>query len=286
MPSASQPREGSDGIERKLRFRKTPRAILARIVRTILVFIATVYALAVALSVVVAATGGRESPILAIGYATMLLPAFAAFLLRATTNEGTQIDWSRLPISYMPVALLLMPAVMHTAMLPTMDAIAGRLPWTREIAWPHVILNATVGLLVVSALALFEEIGWRGWLLPRLAERSGTRNGIITTAIIWALWHIPFIWSGILSVEGLSAARTIMVVPFGTFGAGLVIGWLWARTRSIWIAALAHGALNNWGQFAFKYMQAGPELDLTSVLLAGSVALVLTGTMLVARLRP
>src|ERR1051326_823496 len=161
----------------------TSRAILAGVVRTILAFIATVYALAVAVSVLVGATGGRESPILGIGYATMLLPALPAFLLRSAANEGIRIEWSRLPAAYIPVALLLMPVVMHAAMLPTMHGVAGRLPWTREIGWPHIILNATVGLLVVSALVLFEEIGWRGWLLPRLAERSGTRRGIVITAI-------------------------------------------------------------------------------------------------------
>jgi membrane protease YdiL (CAAX protease family) len=253
-------------------------------VRATIAFVATVFALAVAVSVFVAATGGRESPILGIGYAAMLLPAFGAFLLRVTAKEGTRIDWSRLPISYVPVALLLMPAVMHAAMLPTMYAIAGRLPWMREIGWPHIILNAAVGLLVVSALALFEEIGWRGWLLPRLVEACGAPQGIVVTAIVWALWHIPFIWSGILSVEGFSVLRTIAVVPLGTFGAGLVIGWLWIRTRSIWIAALAHGALNDWGQYGFKYIHAAPELDLTPVLVAGSVALVMTGAILVARL--
>jgi membrane protease YdiL (CAAX protease family) len=32
--------------------------------------------------------------------------------------------------------------------------------------------------------------------------------------------------------------------------AGLIIGWLWLRTESIWLAAIAHGAMNNWGQYA------------------------------------
>src|SRR5262245_19819190 len=33
----------------------------------------------------------------------------------------------------------------------------------------RIAANTAVGLIVVSFLALFEEIGWRGWLLPRLA---------------------------------------------------------------------------------------------------------------------
>jgi hypothetical protein len=48
-----------------------------------------------------------------------------------------------------------------------------------------------------------------------------------------------------------------LTVPVGIFAAGLVIDWLWLKTESIRIVSLAHGALNNWGQYAFKYMQFG-----------------------------
>jgi len=50
----------------------------------------------------------------------------------------------------------------------------------------------------------------------------------------------------------------------------LVIGWLWLKTESIWIVSLAHGALNNWGQYAFKYMQFVQAPDLI-VVSAGSL---------------
>jgi hypothetical protein len=38
------------------------------------------------------------------------------------------------------------------------------------------------------------------------------------------------------------------------------VGWLWLRTESIWIA-LAHGAMNNWGQSTFKYMKDFADTD-------------------------
>ena len=46
-----------------------------------------------------------------------------------------------------------------------------------------------------------------------------------------------------------------LTFPFGIFATGLVIGWLWVKTESIWMVTLAHGALNSWWQYAFKYMQ-------------------------------
>lgn len=52
------------------------------------------------------------------------------------------------------------------------------------------------------------------------------------------------------------------------------MAWLWLRTESIWLVAIAHGALNNWGQYALKYMKESvtPDTDLLT-LTAGSLAL-------------
>jgi hypothetical protein len=67
--------------------------------------------------------------------------------------------------------------------------------------------------------------------------------------------------------------------------ASLHVEWLWLRTESIWIAALAHGALNNWGQYAFKFMDdggAGGEARDMLVLAAGGLGLLAVGSLLLA----
>jgi hypothetical protein len=87
-------------------------------------------------------------------------------------------------LPYLPVALFLMPLVMHAAMLPAASALGG-LQWQDWLTpgadglyhapqargWGvlrpaelavRIGVNAIAGLIVVSMLALFEEIGWRG----------------------------------------------------------------------------------------------------------------------------
>ena len=69
-------------------------------------------------------------------------------------------------------------------------------------------------------------------------------------------------------------------------GAGIVLGWLWIRTRSIWIVSFSHGALNNWGQYAFKYIENESGTLENIFLLAGiNIALLLTGIAVYFRMR-
>jgi hypothetical protein len=42
----------------------------------------------------------------------------------------------------------------------------------------RIAASAIAGMIVVSSLALFEEIGWRGWLLPRLIGLTSKRRAV------------------------------------------------------------------------------------------------------------
>jgi membrane protease YdiL (CAAX protease family) len=199
-----------------------------------------------------------------------------------------------------------MPVVLHAVMLPLTAIFEGSLPWQEWLTpqadglyhtpesrgWGAVTIhglvgriaaNAGVGIVIVSLLVFFEEVGWRAWLLPRLVDRMGARGAVVIASVVWAFWHTPFALSGIHHLEGVSAVGTAVIMPIGQVGAGLVIGWLWLRTESMWMVIIAHGALNNWGQYAFKYMQNFAAADPAFVLGAGNLALLLIGSLLVSR---
>ncbi len=260
----------------------------------IIFFISISYALSIGLSLLIGLTGGSDSQLIGFGYATMFFPAMALVIVQSTTGARLQIDWDRCPLKYVPIALFLMPLVMHAAMLPTAAALEGglgELHWRLPSGWGdvtpielagHIVINAIVGVIIVSALAFFEEIGWRAWLQPQLVERGlGPRGAILATALISTIWHVPYGLSGIHHLAGTSIARATVAIAIGIFGAALILGWLWARTGSIWIVSLAHGALNNWGQYAFKYLKDFVTADPAFVVCAGSLALLATGALLV-----
>ena len=281
--------------------------------RQVVAFILVAYALSIGLSLVVGATGGSESRLaFGFGVASMFVPAFAVLLVVVVMKAQPPLGWRRFPLKYVPVALVLMPVVMHAVMLPVAAALWGGLPWANWLTpeadglyhtsaargWgvltpaglvARMATNIIVGLAANSTLAFFEEVGWRGWLLPNLMNRMSVRRAIVLSAVIWAFWHTPFAISGIHYLPGIPALLIVLTLPILTLGAGFVIGWLWVRTESIWMVALAHGALNNWGQHAFKFMGdegAGGEPRDMLVLAVGGMAVLGVGILLITRALP
>jgi membrane protease YdiL (CAAX protease family) len=274
--------------------------------RPMIGFVATAYALSTALSLFIGLNGGHESPFIGFGYLSMFIPAISIVTVNQIWRGSQQpIGYTRFPMRYLAVALFLMPVAMHAVMLPVAAAV-GSLQWQEWLrpsadglyhtpssrGWGavtatglvvRIAVNALVGVLVVSVLALFEELGWRAWLLPRLQEQIGARRAVVITSVIWAIWHLPYVLAGILHVDGIPMMWTALIAPIGIFGSGLVIGWLWLRTQSIWIVALAHGALNNWGQYGFKFTSSVGQARDAVVLGAGSLALVAVGSVLLIR---
>jgi membrane protease YdiL (CAAX protease family) len=46
-------------------------------------------------------------------------------------------------------------------------------------------------LVIVVGGPLFEEIGWRGFALPRLEQQWGPLGGTVILGLLWAAWHYP-----------------------------------------------------------------------------------------------
>jgi membrane protease YdiL (CAAX protease family) len=128
-----------------------------------------------------------------------------------------------------------------------------------------IAVFATFGIVRSVASALGEEIGWRGFLLPRLTGRFGFTGGCFISGCIWAVWHYPALLladynSGTPKPYAL-ACFTVMVVAMA-----FVMGWIRLKSRSLWPCALLHASHNLFVQAVFDRMtqQQGRALYVTS----------------------
>ena len=101
--------------------------------------------------------------------------------------------------------------------------------------------------LVNTFFALGEEVGWRGFLYPRLKERFGVAKGRLLGGLIWGVWHWPvMILAGYNYGTQYWGAPVLgpLVFCLGTVALGVLFDLLYEKTDCIWIPALAHGAFN------------------------------------------
>jgi CAAX protease family protein len=87
-----------------------------------------------------------------------------------------------------------------------------------------------------------EEIGWRGYALPRLSERLGLSSASIVLGVIWAAWHLPFFF-----IAGNDKSGQSFPVYFLSVTAlSVVMAWLYWRTNgSLLLTMLMHASVNN-----------------------------------------
>jgi len=94
---------------------------------------------------------------------------------------------------------------------------------------------------VLVVLVVGEELGWRGYGLPRLLERFSPLAAGLILGVIWWLWHLPtFFIAGTPQFRQSVVAFLIMTTAYS-----ILMTWTFLRTRgSVLIATLFHGAIN------------------------------------------
>jgi len=95
-------------------------------------------------------------------------------------------------------------------------------------------------LLPLLTYAFFEEIGWRGFLLPHLQEKYTAWRSTIYLTIIWALWHIPFFFYRFVFSPGISVGFF-----FGIFVGAIILTSIYNSSRGALVPVMLFHFLNN-----------------------------------------
>jgi membrane protease YdiL (CAAX protease family) len=172
-----------------------------------------------------------------------IAPAFVAWWLTSPEQRPALVDsvfkwqvparWYLFALLYLAV-IKLVAAIVYRVASGTWPAIVPE-PW-------FAIVAATVMFTPVQA---GEEIGWRGYALPRLTQQFGLGPAAILLGIIWAAWHLPLFFIAATDTTG----QSFPLYALSVIAISVAIAWLYARTGSLLLAMLLHAAVNNTPHF-------------------------------------
>lgn len=151
-------------------------------------------------------------------------------LLSRIIKWRVNIKWYVFAISYIVVIKLLVALVIRVT--------TGAWPLFGNQSW-YMIAVVIIFFMWIQA---GEEIGWRGFALPRMTERLGLSASTLLLGMLWAFWHLPLFF-----VQGAdNSGKSFLLFLFQVTGLSIAMGWLYWRTRgSLLLVMLMHAATNN-----------------------------------------
>jgi uncharacterized protein len=146
------------------------------------------------------------------------------------------------------VAFLLIPTLSLVGLL--LDAWLRQTPldFSRVLAYEMFGPSVNLLLLVVpfflfDAIANGEEIGWRGYILPRLQVKQSALTASLIIGLLWGIWHIPKFLGHWDSV----AFAWFMV---DVMAKSVLLAWMYNNTKgSLLLVTLFHASFNTVGVF-------------------------------------
>lgn len=142
------------------------------------------------------------------------------------------------------LALLLpLPVLIVSYGLGWLSGVAALVAPAEEAWLPKLLIRLPLRLPIAVLLALGEEIGFRGYLLPRLLE-LGPKRASFLSGFLHGTWHLPLIF---LTPFYITEGNPLVTIPLFLLlftAAGAIYGWLRLGADSLWPATILHGAFN------------------------------------------
>ena len=153
-----------------------------------------------------------------------------AALLKKLLQWRISLKWYIVTLG-MPIGIVLAAGVL-AYLLGWMPAVEIHIPAASQLVFNFVFI-----LLV----AVFEELGWRGYALPRLLAHRSPHSSALIIGVLWGILHIGI---------GLRAERPWLPTFLVPIGLSVVMTWLFVHTRgSLAMAMLFHFAMDYSPQF-------------------------------------
>lgn len=217
---------------------------------SLILFFAITYAISWVCFFAFGALARGQSPPLVAAFGTVLLyagifaPGFVGLALTARSGGGAAVARLLGRILKWNVGLRwFVFALSYMAAIKLAVAVAYRIA-TGE--WP--VFATTAWWVMAAAIAIStwvqagEEVGWRGYALPRMAVRMGWARASLLLGGLWALWHTPLFFIPETTTTGQSLPYYVLQV----MAISAASAWLYVRTNgSLLLPMILHASINN-----------------------------------------
>lgn len=181
---------------------------------------------------------------------TVFTPSLLALVFTAITKGRKGIydlfvkqTIKRTSIKWLLLSLIGIPLIGSLAMLTSLNFDISKFSLRTYQLMPQIV--------VIILIALGEEYGWRGFLLPRLMNKFNLFYSSIILGLIWGFWHFPAYLIG----TGVPLQMNFMVFLLWVILGTLFISWIYYYTKSVLTSILVHIGANA----AFNYLLILPE---------------------------
>lgn len=191
---------------------------------------------------------GSDSPLVLVADGLLLLGVFAPALV-AMSFTALDLGWPGLRVlfgSILPSHVGVGWFIFAAGFFLAIKLMAAVILWALNGVWPAF---GTEPWYVMAIVLLFstpvqagEELGWRGYTLPRMAARMGLGAASVVLGVVWAAWHLPLFFVAV----GDTFHQSFPVYLLQVTAMSVVMAWLYWRTgRALLLVMLLHAAANN-----------------------------------------
>lgn len=200
--------------------------------------------------------------------AAMFVPALCNVLTRLITKEGFKNMYLRphfkghmrdyLLVYFGPAALLFLGGAVYFLIFPSsfdpeltvlkgLVASGGKQGLTAStLLIVQILIFVITGPIVNIIPTMGEELGWRGYLLPKLRIFLPDRVALVITGAIWGFWHLPIIVMGHNYGSGYWGYPWLGILDMIVFcvALGIIEGYISIKLQSAIPAAMIHSTVN------------------------------------------
>ncbi|HFK1767098.1 CAAX protease [Bacillus wiedmannii] len=180
-------------------------------------------------------------------------PMLAAYIM-IRALEGKE-SWKKVRKSIISIkvglkwylfTLIVIPAAMFLGMV----ILNGGIPTFHDLT-SKFFVTYLISLVAIFFLGgpLPEEIGWRGFALPRLQSKFGPLKATLLLSVLWAFWHLPHFLT-VAQRGGPGSDLSILYIHLPIFillclPISIILTWVYNSHRgNLFIVMLVHASVN------------------------------------------